>query len=274
MRGRVGRSDRQAFAYLLYDHKDQLTVDGKRRLMALRELSYLGSGFELAQRDLEIRGCGNIFGTDQSGDVSELGYELYMHMLDEAITRARGAAISPVSLCNVDPMIEERKGSVPPTYIPEEDLPARLSSVRLASGYHELMDIAAEWNTLYGPMPAPTRRLFRYSHLRSACRRLGIDQVAIEPWYDPMLVPLDTDGNEIPRDEIFCARLTGPHLDIDRWRNLMEDHVDFQSRADVQLDGPTSSLLFVSLVKEKRHEWVDRMLAVLLPIVIYVESVK
>jgi transcription-repair coupling factor (superfamily II helicase) len=101
MRGRVGRSDTSAFTYLLYAPETKLTDDAKRRLKALRELSGLGSGYELANRDLEIRGSGNIFGTDQSGDVDNVGYELYMNMLEKAIVTARGTTIRAVPECKV-----------------------------------------------------------------------------------------------------------------------------------------------------------------------------
>jgi transcription-repair coupling factor (superfamily II helicase) len=101
MRGRVGRSDTSAFTYLLYAPETKLTSDAKRRLKALRELSGLGSGYELANRDLEIRGAGNIFGTDQSGDVGTVGYELYMNLLEEAIVTARGTTIRAVPECKV-----------------------------------------------------------------------------------------------------------------------------------------------------------------------------
>ncbi|CAM9935199.1 unnamed protein product, partial [Phaeothamnion confervicola] len=81
MRGRVGRSDRAAYTYLLYEAGVELTSEAKLRLRALRELSQLGSGFELANRDMEIRGAGNLFGAEQSGDIGEMGYETYMNML-------------------------------------------------------------------------------------------------------------------------------------------------------------------------------------------------
>ncbi len=176
MRGRVGRRDVPAFAYLLYPDKSVLTHDARRRLTVMRELSYLGSGFELAQRDLEIRGCGNIFGTDQSGDAMKIGYDLYMNLFENAIASARGSSIKPVLKCDFDVGYNMGAlGGIPEMYIKSEiHRRNEIARIQMASSYSELMDIGAEWYKQYGPMPSETKEFLKFSHIHTACKRLGV----------------------------------------------------------------------------------------------------
>ncbi len=176
IRGRVGRRDVPAFAYLLYPDKSVLTHDARRRLTAMRELSYVGSGLELAQRDLEIRGCGNIFGTDQSGDVMKIGYDLYMNLLENAIASARGSSIKPVLKCDFNVGYDMGAlGGIPEMYInSERDRRNEAARVQIASSSAELMDIGAEWYERYGSMPSETKELLKFSHINMACKRLGV----------------------------------------------------------------------------------------------------
>ncbi len=176
MSGRVGRRDVPAFAYLLYPDRSVLTRDARRRLTAMRELSYLGSGFELAQRDLEIRGCGNVFGTDQSGDAMKIGYDLYMNLLENSIAIARSSSIKPVLKCDFNVGYDlGALGSIPDTYIENNiDRQHEISRIQMASSYAELMAIGAEWYKRYGPMPSSTKELVKFSHIHTACKRLGV----------------------------------------------------------------------------------------------------
>ena len=90
LRGRVGRSDRMAYAYLMYKKDKTLTEISEKRLRAIKEFTEFGSGFKIAMRDLELRGAGNLLGTEQSGHMLNIGYELYCKMLEEAVDKARG----------------------------------------------------------------------------------------------------------------------------------------------------------------------------------------
>ncbi|CAM9517224.1 unnamed protein product, partial [Discosporangium mesarthrocarpum] len=183
LRGRVGRSDVAAFTYLLYPKDRKLSNEAKRRLKAMRELSRLGSGFELANRDLEIRGSGTIFGTDQSGDLNGVGFELYVNMLEEAIIAARGTNISPVVKCDVDMGLGEAlRGGVPEGYMkcPEGEREGRVDRLRVCNSFKELLTIAKEWVGEYGPMPLEVKRLFKHTHLHTASRQLGVSSVRTE----------------------------------------------------------------------------------------------
>ena len=157
-------------------------------------------------------------------------------------------------------------------YIPEAEASERLSSVRLAAGYQELMDIAAEWNGLYGLMPPPTHSLFKYSHLQSATRRLGISSLEVHNWHDNMLMTVDERGRELDPEDIFCAQLSGPHIDAERWRVLLEEALDSESRMKVQLDAESSVIRITGLQKKQQSKWIDSLLAILLPVVEYVEK--
>ncbi|CAN0186313.1 unnamed protein product, partial [Ectocarpus fasciculatus] len=201
MRGRVGRSDVAAYTYLLYPPGHQLSNEAKRRLKAMRELSHLGSGFELANRDLEIRGAGNIFGTDQSGDLKDIGYELYMNMLEKAIVSVRGTDIEPVLRCEVEMGFgAELKGSVPADYMScdDEERERQVDRLRVCNSFRELVRIAKEWVNSYSEMPVPVRRLFKHTHLNTACRLLGVSSLTLEflPERDASLEEADAAGGE------------------------------------------------------------------------------
>lgn len=171
IRGRVGRAQERAFAYLLVPPMRQMSEDGKRRIAALQRLTELGSGFALATMDLEIRGAGELLGVEQSGQVAAVGYQMYVDLLDEAIHQMRG---EPPRV-EVDPELTFDM----PSFIPEEHVPEtgqRLSLYkRLASAEDEweVQEIAAEVRDRFGPAPPPLEQLFRVMELKTAARRLG-----------------------------------------------------------------------------------------------------
>ena len=158
IRGRVGRSRERAYAYLLYDSAAALTAEAAQRLAALSDYTELGAGFQIAMRDLEIRGAGNLLGDEQSGHVAALGFELYMQMLDEAVKAAEregedaDALPEPVRLdVNVD-------AYVPADYIPYEQ--AKIDVHRRVASALEVADVAQlreELEDRFGPVPAAAR---------------------------------------------------------------------------------------------------------------------
>jgi len=117
LRGRVGRSSKQAFAYLLYDNEYELTEISEKRLRALKEFSDLGSGFRIAMRDLEIRGAGNLLGNSQSGSVESIGFDLYCQLLSHAISELKGEKSEEIDLPAVDMPVDS---FIPAIYIPIE----------------------------------------------------------------------------------------------------------------------------------------------------------
>jgi transcription-repair coupling factor (superfamily II helicase) len=175
LRGRVGRSDRRAYAYLMIPGQDAVTEDAERRLEAIQELSELGSGFRLANMDLEIRGAGNLLGPEQSGHVAAVGFETYMEMLEQTIEEMRGN----VREIEVDPEIRlPVSARLPEDYVPE--VGQRLVLYKRLSSAHENAEvdrIRDEILDRYGPMPAETENLLRVIRIKMMARRLGVAAV-------------------------------------------------------------------------------------------------
>jgi len=167
IRGRVGRSRERAYAYLLYDAAAALSAEGAQRLAALSDFTELGSGFQIAMRDLELRGAGNLLGDEQSGHVAALGFELYMQMLDEALAAAqsdgdeRDGEWEPVRLdVDVD-------AYVPADYVGYEqakiDLHRRIASARDVATIELLRE---ELEDRFGPPPEPVENLLAIARAR------------------------------------------------------------------------------------------------------------
>ena len=164
LRGRVGRSQKKAYTYLLVPALDQLPNDARRRLQALAEANDLGAGFRIAMQDLEIRGAGNLLGKSQSGHISAIGYELYQDLLSEAVAKRRGEPGKK----QVEP---ELKINIP-AYIPTNyitDISLRLQTykrVSTCSDYHSLYELESELMDRFGPLPGETRELFNLRKLK------------------------------------------------------------------------------------------------------------
>ncbi|MFQ5697075.1 MAG: transcription-repair coupling factor [Myxococcota bacterium] len=172
LRGRVGRSDRRAYAYLFLPPQGKLTSDARRRLEAIQDLSELGAGFRLATDDLEIRGAGNLLGAEQSGHLAAVGYDLYMEMLEEAIAEMRGEA----HVREVEPEIRVPiPALLPESYVP--DVSQRLVFYKQLSGAlddAEVAEIRADLLDRFGPLPSETENLLDVIRLKLRCRALGI----------------------------------------------------------------------------------------------------
>jgi transcription-repair coupling factor (superfamily II helicase) len=179
IRGRVGRSRERAYAYLLYDAAAALTAEGAQRLAALSDFTELGSGFQIAMRDLELRGAGNLLGDEQSGHVAALGFELYMQMLDEALAAAeqsgeRSDDWEPVRLdVDVD-------AYVPADYVGYEqakiDLHRRIASARDVATIELLRE---ELQDRFGPPPEPVEHLLDIARARIKLGAAGANTVTI-----------------------------------------------------------------------------------------------
>ena len=189
IRGRVGRSRERAYAYLLYDSAAALTVEAAQRLAALSDYTELGAGFQIAMRDLEIRGAGNLLGDEQSGHVAALGFELYMQMLDEAVRAVEpegesGEALpEPVRLdVNVD-------AYVPADYVPYEQ--AKIEVHRRVASALEVADVEQlreELEDRFGPVPEPLQNLLSLQRARIKFGQAGArtvsfrgDRLAVAP---------------------------------------------------------------------------------------------
>jgi len=180
LRGRVGRSHHQAYAYLLTPHEKRMTKDAKKRLEAIASLEDLGAGFTLATHDLEIRGAGELLGEDQSGSMSQVGFSLYMEMLDHAVEALKeGKQLSLNQVTSKQTEIELRL----PALIPEDyifDVSLRLSLYkRIASckNKNQLDEVQVELIDRFGLLPQATKNLIQIAKLRLKAQKIGINRV-------------------------------------------------------------------------------------------------
>jgi transcription-repair coupling factor (superfamily II helicase) len=176
LRGRVGRSDRLAFAYLLVPPDRSLTEEARRRLAAIQEFADLGAGFRIAARDLEIRGAGNLLGAEQHGHLRAVGYETYCRLLEEVVQELKGeAAAPPPSACDLRLGLDLR---LPERFIPEETL--RLVVYRRIAGAQddaELDALRAEFADRFGAPPAQLDHLLVHQRLRRRAEASGVTRV-------------------------------------------------------------------------------------------------
>ena len=188
LRGRVGRSSRQAYAYLLVQSLDHLTKDAQQRLRALMDCTELGGGFKLAMNDLQIRGGGNLLGVSQSGHIAAVGYDLYLELLQSTVADLKKRAASgqdPSSNTDLDPEIKLKVAAFfPDSYIPDTSLRysayRRLSAASMASA-DDLADLRDELIDRYGPLPAEAQTLLALIGLKQELRALGIGKLEQGP---------------------------------------------------------------------------------------------
>jgi len=173
IRGRVGRSDLTAYAYLFYPAASELTPEARARLATLADHTELGAGFAIAMRDLEIRGAGDLLGAEQSGHVAAVGFELYVELLNEAVAELSGRRRAAARPIRVDARVN---AYVPAAYIGSEalkiDLHRRLA---LTDSEDELRELRADVEDRYGELPEPVENLFAIQESKLKLARLGAD---------------------------------------------------------------------------------------------------
>ncbi|MCL5116199.1 MAG: transcription-repair coupling factor [Firmicutes bacterium] len=175
LRGRVGRSARLAYAYFTFKRDKMLTPQAEKRLEAIREFTELGAGYQIALRDLEIRGAGNLLGAEQHGFIASVGFDLYTEMLSQAIRELKGDTVAEVP----DPTIEIDVDA----YLPEEYVPDPKQKIevykRLVSSrtLKEVEDLAEEVEDRFGPPPDPVVRLIQLSRVRALAKALKLTWV-------------------------------------------------------------------------------------------------
>ncbi len=181
LRGRVGRSKQRAYAYLTTSPRKKLTEGAERRLKVMQSLDTLGAGFTLASHDLDIRGAGNLLGEEQSGNVKEVGVELYQHMLEEAVAELRegGGAVEDAwsPQINIGTSV-----LIPESYV--ADLDVRMALYRRlgdVTGEPEIDAFAAELVDRFGPMPTEVEHLLEIVAIKTICRRAGIAKIDAGP---------------------------------------------------------------------------------------------
>jgi transcription-repair coupling factor (superfamily II helicase) len=173
IRGRVGRSDVPAYAYLFYPEASELTAEARARLATLADHTELGAGFQIAMRDLEIRGAGDLLGPEQSGHVAALGFELYVEMLNEAVAELSGERRIAARPVRVDARVD---AYVPASYVAAEALKIDLHRrIALTENEDELRELVAFTEDRYGPLPEAVENLFAIQEAKLKLARLGAD---------------------------------------------------------------------------------------------------
>ena len=205
LRGRVGRSSQRAYAYLFHPHERSLTEEARRRLQAIGEHTDLGSGFDIAMRDLEIRGAGSILGEVQSGHIAAVGFDLYARLVADAVNELEGRTIvedRPAEVrieVPVDAFLSEE-------FIPDQD--ARLEAYRrLATTQtaEDVNDVADEWKDRYGEWPEPVDALLEIAELRAEALRVGLTEI-VSLGREVRLAPVDLSASQEVRLERIAPK--------------------------------------------------------------------
>jgi transcription-repair coupling factor (superfamily II helicase) len=203
LRGRVGRSNRRAYAYLLIPSEQGLSPIARRRLAAIREFSDLGAGFRIAALDLELRGAGSLLGGQQSGHMDALGFDLYTQMLERTVLELRGEAIEDETSVSISLGVDV---AIPEDYI--SDMGQRLRTYKRVSSARDegaLRAILAETQDRYGRMPESVERLFEYARLRRLAEEIGV--VSIDRTHTGVAIKLSEKARVAP--EKLMALLGG-----------------------------------------------------------------
>jgi transcription-repair coupling factor (superfamily II helicase) len=255
LRGRVGRSNRRAYAYLLIPPDRELTPLARRRLAALKEFSDLGAGFKIAALDLELRGAGNLLGGEQSGHIDAVGFEMYTSMLERTVRELKGEIEPEEAETQLNLGLNIR---IPPDYISEENQRLRMYK-RVAGVENEkaLADVSAELTDRYGPPPNAVRHLLEYANLRLMCQSLGV--VAIDRHRDSVSIKFGEKAGINPEKLMkfvaknkgtqftpagvlkFTVTATAPDQVLGRLRNLLTELSAHQiAPYEVSASGPTT----------------------------------
>ncbi len=237
LRGRVGRSNRRAYAYLLLPPEIELTPVARRRLAALKEFSDLGAGFKIAALDLELRGAGNLLGGEQSGHIEAVGFELYTQMLERAVREMKGEAAPEETEIQLNLGLNIR---IPANYIPEEN--QRLRMYKRIAGVEtetQLGDVRAELEDRYGEPPAAVQSLLEYAALKLLCLTVGVTNIerkrdfvsvkfrqnaGVDPDRLARFVSSQRAAQFTPEGVLkFSARATGAEEVLRRLRNVLQE---------------------------------------------------
>ncbi|CEO16314.1 transcription-repair coupling factor (TRCF ATP-dependent helicase mfd) [[Clostridium] sordellii] len=175
LRGRVGRSNRQGYAYFMYEKDKVLSEIAEKRLKAIREFTEFGSGFKIAMRDLEIRGAGNILGPQQHGHMAVIGYDLYVKMLNEAIRKVKGEVVQEEIDVEVDLPVN---AYIPDSYIDDEIIKIEMYK-KIASIENEgdMNDIKDELADRFSDIPKSVNALISIAYIKTLCKQVGIEKI-------------------------------------------------------------------------------------------------
>ncbi len=175
IRGRVGRSNRRAYAYFTWKKQNMLNEIAQKRLVAIKEFTEFGSGFKIAMRDLEIRGAGNLLGAEQSGHMEAVGYDMFVKILEQAVLEEKGETVEERKECSVDLGIS---AYIPENYIKKAsgriEMYKRIAEIKTKADAEDVLD---EMTDRYGKVPKETRNLVTVASVRARCSDIGIIKV-------------------------------------------------------------------------------------------------
>lgn len=205
LRGRVGRSNRLAYAYFTYQRDKVLNEVAEKRLQAIREFTEFGSGFKIAMRDLEIRGTGNLLGREQHGHMEAIGYDLYIKLLEDTVRELKGEAVTEA----VDTSIElQISAFIPESYIADENQKIEIyKKIAYISSHEDLYDIEEEIEDRFGDLPEVVRNLLDISYIKHLARKCGI--VSIAQKKNNIIVKFSSDKSIKP---LTAIRVAGEYI--------------------------------------------------------------
>jgi transcription-repair coupling factor (superfamily II helicase) len=250
LRGRVGRSNRQAYAYLLYRSEEILSEEAQKRLAAMREFADLGSGFKVALRDLEIRGAGNLLGAEQHGQMISVGFDMYCHLLAQAVReiQGKGAMDEDEEEQTLPPVELPVEAYIPESYIPTEAM--RIAIYRKLAAQRseeEVSRLEEELDDRFGPPPAPVLNALTILRLRLRARDLGIRSVTEE---DGRIALTLEPGAVIPPDALKTLKKAFPQ----HWWEATRVRLAMDGTPPLELVSETLRLLARSISRSSRRE--------------------
>ena len=227
LRGRVGRSANRAYAYFLYGKGKSLTPQAQRRLKTIFEATELGAGFRIAMRDLEIRGAGNILGTEQSGHIGAVGFDLYCRLLEEAVEDLRAGGVRRAPSVQPPTIDLPLRAHIPEDFVPDLDMRLTLYQ-RLAklTSARQVDDMAEEFQDIFGPMPSQVANLLYAVKVKMMAMEAGVQSIATE---DGQLVLRMVEGKRVGKGRAsgdgVKVGMTQVRLDIKRlgggWKDAL-----------------------------------------------------
>ena len=259
IRGRVGRSGRHAYAYFTFRRGKELTPIASKRLTAIREYAEFGAGFKIALRDLEIRGAGNLLGSEQHGHIDAVGYDLYIRLLNEAILEEKGERAEPPFESVVD---FKESAHIPASYVASSAQRMEMyKKISLILGEADLADVEAELRDRFGAPPPETVRLLRLSLVRALASRARIARVE-----SSIGDTGDRDRLSVSKSEL---RFVGGESDISIWAMVFTEFPGLRfggvhPSSKKSKDAPAVGGIGVTLRLSRGEDSAERALAVLL----------
>jgi len=239
LRGRVGRSDRQAYAYLLYPENKSLSEIAMKRLQVISDFTELGSGFKIAMKDMEIRGAGNLLGRDQSGDVYSVGFDMYVRLLNDAVNRLT----LQENYKNEEVLMElEYTGFIPDSYITNPQIKMEIyKKIAAITDSNEFDAVLSELSDRFGPIPDEVSSLLALAEIRILCKKLSVKSLR------------ERQG------EVKVEFMQVSNLSVDKILKLIKDNPD-----TIRLNAQLPNVIFIKLGKiglKEKSEFIREKLS-------------